>query len=147
MDETLFQYIRKGQIVKNRKDPETGERKNVIVSKGRVVGVMIAFAEEGKIGIGFSRYCLAKETYFNDKTRCYEQRPKEKIHFNYFIGKKLAFARADMYLSFEDDIPKFCKITPNYVNRQFIKFAERAERYFKGCTLPVWFTFYKSLHN
>jgi hypothetical protein len=110
---------------------------------------MLAFVDEldtQKICIGFSRYSLAREIFFNHKTEEYELRLKEKVLFNPFIGKKIAEARADQY-AYDNEIPKFCKINPNYVHKQFLKFADRAERYFKGATLPEWFSIYRQLHT
>lgn len=149
MNDMLFQYIRKGQKVKRVKDLETEESKNIITCKGKAVGVMLAFVDEldtQKICIGFSRYSSARESFFNNKTGEYESRLKERISFNVFIGREIAEARADQY-AYDDEIPKFCKVNPNYVHRQFLKFADRAERYFKGATLPEWFSIYKQLHT
>lgn len=149
MDNDIVQYIRKGQKVKKVKDPKTGEKKNIVIYKGKVVGIMVAFIDEldtQKICIGFSRYSSAKEAIYHCKTNTFEYRLKEKFPFDSFYGKNIAKARADQYVH-DDEIPKFCKINPNYVHRQFLKFADRVERYFKGATLPEWFSIYRQLHT
>lgn len=148
MNDMLFQYIRKGQRVKRVRDLETEESKNIIACRGKAVGIMVAFVDEldtQKICIGFSRYSSAKESIYHWKTNTFEYRLKEKFPFDSFYGKNIAATRADQY-AYDDEIPKFCKINPNYVHKQFLKFADRAERYFKGATLPEWFSIYRQTH-
>ena len=128
----LVQHIRKGQKRKLIKTDniitKDDEPKYRITSRGKPVGIMVACAMEdsgkGIIGISFTRFHLKKEPVWTDD------------------GLNIAFERANKY--FNDDYPpKFVlKEHPKYVRKQFLKFAERAERYFKDCTLPPWFKYY-----
>lgn len=132
MAKYLLQTIRKGQKVKAVKDPKTKERKLVITDKGTRVGVMVAFIVNDKIGIGFSRYHLKKET----------------IKFNPAFGESIAIKRCNKYFEYKSNFrqlpPKFCRMIPSYVKKQFIKFAKRSKKYYKGYELPDWFEFFEN---
>jgi hypothetical protein len=126
---TIMQYIRKGKKV--RLDKTTKKMKTI--SRGKPIGIMVASITEDPdykvIGVGFSRY--------NDK--------KEDVMFNDQFGIGIALDRAIKY-SDNNIPPKFVlKEHPTYVREQFIRFAKRAEKYFKGCKLPEWFKYYENI--
>lgn len=126
----LFQYIRKGQ--KRRLNKKTG--KTELVSRGKPVGIMIAYRIDGNsyIGLGFTRFHLKKEKIWSDE-----------------FGADVAAQRAIDHCD-KEKTPLFVrKEHPSYVKRQFIRFAQRASAYFKGHVLPPWFKYYEdtNLYN
>ena len=133
----LVQHIRKGQKRKLIKTDniitKDDEPKYRITSRGKPVGVMVACAiedadEKEIIGIGFARFHLKKEPVWSNDT-----------------GIDIALERAIKYFNNTCPPTFVLREHPKYVRRQFLKFAERAQKYYKNCTLPLWFYYYKDI--
>lgn len=122
-EKILFQYIRKGQ--KRRLNKKT--KKMELISRGRPVGIMIAYKidDNHPIGLGFTRFHLKKEKIWSDE-------------FGADVAAQRAVDNCD-----KERTPLFVrKEHPSYVKRQFLRFGQRALAYFKGKELPPWFKYY-----
>lgn len=135
----IQQYIRKGQKTKRiKRNIETDsiiaksdDPKYRVVSKGKPVGLMVAFVDkeldQKYIAIAFTRFHLKKEPIWDEL-------------FAFRVVTDRAYAHFT-----EERLPLFVrKEHPKYVRRQFLRFAERAEKYFKEKELPPWFKYYRN---